>query len=227
MVSAVADVAPLAIALVLVNPIPVMAVIVKLSSPRARLIAPIFALGWLIGMTAALALLLFVISSGADVGSERDPTPLASLVRLLLGLALLVMAVRRWQGRPRPGEAGALPAWVAKLDQASPAAAAGLGVFLAGINPKNLAFNAAAALAIAQADLTVAETLLPAAVFILLASVGIVVPVIWYFVAREQATSTLAAWRDWLAANYATMMAVVFVLFGVVLVSKGLGDLFG
>lgn len=225
--SAIAEVAPVAIGLVLVNPLPVMAVILLLFSPGARSTAPAFVAGWIIGMLVAFGLLLFVLAPEQLVGSEREPSTLSFIVRLVLGLVLLFLAVQRWRGRPAPGEEKALPSWMATLEQASPLKALGLGALFSGLNPKNLAFIIAAVVAIAQAELSTGEKLVPVAIFVLLASVGVGAPVLWYFVAPERAAETLAEWRGWLTANYATMMAIVFLLFGVILFTQGLGGLLG
>jgi hypothetical protein len=225
--SAIAEVVPLAMSMVLVNALPAMAVILMLLSPRGMATASTFAVGWVVGLIVAFAILLFAISPDDLVGDASDPSPLSSIVRMVLGGALLVMAYRQWRGRPQPGEELAAPAWMASLDRASPVTTLGLGAFASGPNPKNLAFTIAAVVAIAQAELTTREKLAPVASYILLASAGIVGPVLWRAVAEEQATRTLARWRDWLAANYATVMAVVLLLFGVTLVAKGLGGLLG
>jgi threonine/homoserine/homoserine lactone efflux protein len=210
----------------LANPMPILAVILMLVSPRART-APVFLVGWVVGMLVVFGILLFVISPEPALGSEHEPTALASIVRIVIGGALLFLAVRQWQKRPRPSEAGELPAWIANLQQTSPAAALGLGALLSALNPKNLAFTIAAGVAIAQADLAAAEALVPVTVFVLIASAGVAAPVIWHVVAPERASATLTGWSAWLATNYATVMAVVMVLFGVILVSRGLGDLIG
>ena len=225
--SAIAEVLPAAIGVVLINPMPIMAVILMLFSPRATAIAPAFVVGWVLGLVAAFGILLFVVSPDDMVGDTREPSTLSSLVRILLGLVLLVLAFRQWRGRTPPGEEGALPAWMANLEQASPGSALGLGAFLSGLNPKNLAFTIAAAVAIAQAGLATGEKLVPVAAYVLLASVGIAAPVVWYVVARERAVATLARWRVWLTANYATVMATVLLLFGVTLGAQGLGALIG
>jgi hypothetical protein len=42
---------------------------------------------------------------------------------------------------------------------------------------------------------------------------------------EEKATRVLNAWKTWLQANNATVMIVLFVVFGVVLIGKGIGGL--
>jgi hypothetical protein len=223
----IAEVVPAAVGLVLVNPMPILAVILLLFSPRAMAAAPAFVAGWVIGLLAVFGVLLFVVALDPVVGTEREPSPLASVVRLLLGAVLLVLAFQRWRGRPQPGEEPKLPAWMTTFEQATPVQALGLGALFSGINPKNLAFTVAAVIVIAQADLTSGAKLVPVAIFVLIGSVGVAAPVIWYAVARDSASATLAGWRVWLMANYAVVMAVVLLVFGVILVTRGLGSLFG
>lgn len=225
--SALADAVPAAVGLALVNPLPVMAVIALLFSPRAAAVAPAFAAGWMLGLAGALALLVYVVPVERVVGDAKDPSTAASLAQAALGLGLLWLALGKWRGRPRAGEAAALPGWMASLEGAGPLAAFGLGAGLAALNPKNLAFVVTAAVAIAEAHLAPAPRLVPVAAFALFASVGVVGPTAWRLLAGDGAQPTLEAWRSWLAANYATMMTVVFLLFGTMLLSKGIGGLIG
>ncbi|MGH2614549.1 MAG: GAP family protein, partial [Thermomicrobiales bacterium] len=163
---AIAEIVPAALGLVLVNPLPILAVILLLFSPRATSTASAFVAGWVIGMLVVFALLLFVASPDPIVGSEREPSTLSSVVRVLLGLVLLYLALKQWRSRPRPGEERALPAWMVTLEQATPTKALGLGALLSGLNPKNLAFTIAAGVAIAQAELTTGETLVPVTIYV-------------------------------------------------------------
>jgi hypothetical protein len=225
--AAIAEIVPGAIGLALVNPVPILAVIVMVVSPASRGTAWAFLAGWVLGLVAVFGLLLFVASPEAVVGTEHDPGVLASLAVLALGLWLLVLGIRRWQSRPEAGVEQPLPSWMKTLEQASPPMALGLGAMLSGLNPKNLAFTVAAVLTIAQEDLTVGQKLIPVTLFVVLASVGVAAPVIWTLLAQERATVRLTGWRDWLTANYALIMAIVLLLFGVILVSKGAGRLIG
>lgn len=223
----IADVVPAAMGLLLVNPLPILAIILLLFSPRASVAAPSFVLGWVVGLVVTMTLLLWAAAAEARIGSGREATLLAAGLRIVLGAVLLVLAFRKWEGRPQAGEAGKLPGWVSKLEQATPPMAFGIGALFSGLNPKNFAFTLATVLAIAEAGLTPREAIVPGALYIVIGSLGVAAPVIWYLVARETASATLATWRDWLTANYAVMMSVILVLFGVVLVARGIGSLIG
>jgi hypothetical protein len=223
----IAEILTDAVALALVNPIPVVATILLLLSPRGGSTALGFVSGWLIGLSAVLALLVFVVPIQTIAGNDREPSTIASTVKLLLGLALLFLALRKWQSRSDPGKQESLPPWMATIESASTIQALGFGVLLSGLNPKNLVFTLAAALAIAEAELTRGGELIALIVYVLVASIGVGMPVLWHAVARESATRTLMEWKGLLTANYATIMAVVFLVFGVKLLGQGLGDLIG
>ena len=103
----------------------------------------------------------------------------------------------------------------------------GLSALLAGLNPKNLALALAAALSIAQAGLSGAQPWIALAVFVLLASVSVAAPVLYYLIAGQSAEEMLNTWKAWLAANNATVMFVLLLVLGVKLVGDGLGGLVG
>ena len=50
-------------------------------------------------------------------------------------------------------------------------------------------------------------------------------PVIFYLVGGQRATEVLDGWKSWLSAHNGAVMAVLFLVFGVVLFSEGLRGL--
>lgn len=225
--STIAEIVPPAIALVLVNPLPLMAIILLLFSPRARVSAPAFVVGWMLGMVVVFSLLLLFVPRDSIAGEKSDPSTLASTARLVLGIVLLYLAAKQWRGRPEPGAESTPPPWMLKLEQAPPLQAMWIGAALSSLNPKNLAFTISAFVTVVQAELETAAQIIPIAVYVLVGSIGVMAPVLWYFVKQERATKILAGWRVWLAANYSILMAVVLLLFGIILSTKGIGDLIG
>jgi len=57
------------------------------------------------------------------------------------------------------------------------------------------------------------------------ASASIAVPVVFYLVGGERAAAVLDGWKTWLTAHNGAVMAVLFLVFGVVLFSEGLRGL--
>ena len=80
-----------------------------------------------------------------------------------------------------------------------------------------------AAAAVAQAGESTSDSIVALAVFVILASLSIAVPVFFYLLGGAKAKTVLDGWKAWLSANNATVMAVLLLVFGVVLIGKGTG----
>src|SRR5829696_3889149 len=122
---------------VAVSPVPIIAVVLMLATERGRVNGPMFALGWVAGLLMAGTAVL-LLASGAGASDQAEPASWVGWLKLVLGLALLALAVRQWRGRPGAGETAQLPAWMRTVDSFKPGRALALGVALAAINPKNL-----------------------------------------------------------------------------------------
>ena len=146
---AIGGILPLAIA-VDISVLSIIAVILMLITPRARSNGPAFVAGWVLGLVVVGGLVL-IIADAANVSGSSGPSTAAYAIKLTLGVLLLLLAVRQWRSRPRPGEQAPAPKWMASLDSFTPVKSLGLGAAMSGVNPKNLALTAAAAISIAQA----------------------------------------------------------------------------
>lgn len=222
---AISEVLPFAIG-VAISPVPIIAVILTLFSSRARVNGPSFLLGWILGL-AIVVTIVYAISDASDVSTDSGASDGSSTIQLVLGLLLVVLAVRNWRKRPAPGEEAPMPKWMSAIDSFAPLKALGIGVLLSGVNPKNLALAAGAAAIVAQAGYTTGDSVIALAVFVVLGSLSIGVPVAFYLLGGEKAKVTLDGWKSWLSANNVAVMAVLFLVFGFVLLSKGLGSLGG
>ena len=100
-----------------------------------------------------------------------------------------------------------------------------LGLLLAGVNPKNLMLAAAAGAGLAQLGLSTGDAVGSLIVFVAIGSLTIAGPVVYYLVGGEQAKARLDEMKDWLAVHNDAVMAVLFLVFGVNLIAKGLPPL--
>ena len=207
-----------------ISPIPIIGVILILFSSRARVNGPAFLLGWVIGLSL-VCLVVTAFASALDVGTDSSASDGASTFKVVLGILLILGAIRNWRSRPAPGAEVELPKWMATIDSFTPVKALGLGALFSGLNPKCLIFGAAAAATVAQANLSSSDTVITLAVFIVLSSLTIIIPVAYHLLGGEKAKATLEGWKAWLSANNAAVMAVLFLVFGVVLLSQGLGPI--
>jgi threonine/homoserine/homoserine lactone efflux protein len=206
------------------SPVPIIAVVLMLGTPRARSNGPAFVLGWVLGLAIVGAIVLAVAGgAGADDGGE--PATWVGWLKLVLGALLLLVAVKQWRGRPRAGEDAALPKWMRTIDQFTPGRSFGIAAALAGINPKNLLLTAAAAAAIAQAGLDTGDEAVTLGVFILIGTLGPAAPVVIYFALGDRATKPLEELKTWMGANNAAIMAVLCLVIGAKLIGDGISGL--
>ena len=219
----IADVLPLAVG-VLVSPIPIIAVILMLFSPRARSNGPAFLVGWIVGLGVVSAI-VYAISNGADVSGSSGASDGTSVVKMVLGGVLVLMGFRHWRKRPAHGEAAPMPKWMGALDSVTPVRALAIGVALSAVNPKNLILTVGAASTVAQNGVSTGGAVVVLAVFVVVASISIAAPVAVDLLAGHRAQRVLDTWNGWLEQNNATVMAVLLVVFGVVLFAKGLGPI--
>lgn len=218
----IGEILPLAVGIA-ISPIPIMAAILMLLSPRAKGTSLGFLFGWLVGIIAAIvifALLSSVLPQPAD-----GPSTVAGVIKIVLGALLLLLAVKQWRSRPAEGEQAALPKWMTAIDTMTPAKALVLGFVLAAVNPKNLLMAASAGLVVGGASLTLGQTIAVIAVFTVIAASTVLGPVIAYLAASAKMAEPLERLREWLVDNNAAIMAVLLLVIGVSVVGKGIASL--
>ncbi len=209
---------------VALSPVPIIAVVLMLGTPRGRANGPAFVLGWILGLAVVGTIVLFV-AGGANASESGEPATWVGIVELVLGAALLGLAVRQWRGRPRRGDAARLPSWMRTIDRIAPGRALALGVALAAVNPKNLLLTVGAASAIAQTGIATGKQAIALGVFVAVATLGVGLPVAAFLILGERATRMLDETKSWMAANNATIMAVLLLVIGTELVGDGIGAL--
>ena len=209
---------------VALSPVPIIAVVLMLGTPRARANGPAFVLGWVAGLAVAGTVILLV-SSGADASDEGDPADWVGVLKLVLGVLLLLVAARTWQVRPRGGAEAELPRWMKTIDTFRAPRALGFGALLSGVNPKNLLLTVGAAAAIAQTGIPAGQQAVALGVFIVVGTLGPGIPVAIYFAMGERAKQPLESLKAWMGAHNAAIMAVLCLVIAAKLIGDGIADL--
>jgi Protein of unknown function (DUF2910). len=220
--SAIGDTLPLALGIA-ISPIPIIAAILMLLSPKARGTSVGFLIGWVLGIVVAVV--VFTLLSGLIPAADPNASkPIAGTIKIVLGLGLLLLALREWRSRPKPGETPSLPKWMSAIDSMTAGRGFVLAFILAAVNPKNLLLAAGAGVAIGTAGLSAGSATVVILVFVIVAASSVAIPVIGYLVAADAMRGPLDSLRGWLVGNNATVMAVLLLVIGVVLVGKGIGS---
>jgi len=216
---------PLAVGIAL-SPIPIIAVVLMLTSRRAKANGPAFVLGWLAGLGVVGAIVLS-IAGPAGASNSGSPAAWVSWVKIVLGLLLLILAARQFRGRPRGDEEPQMPKWMATIDKTTPPAAVGLAAALSGVNPKNLLLAVGGAAAIAQTGIPSSQQAIAYLVFALIGTLGVGIPVALYFAMGKRSEKLLAELKDWMSAHNAVIMTVLCLIIAAKLIGDGISGLAG
>lgn len=207
------------------SPFPMIAIVLLLLTPRPRANGAAFLTGWLL----AILVVTIAFTAVAKLVEQPDPTEpnaVAGILRLLLGATLLALAVRKFVSGPKQDAEGApvLPGWIAMMTTSTPGRSFTTGLLLAGANPKNLAFTAAAALSIGTGGLDASGVVWAIALYAIVAAITIIVPLIGHLAFSAGMMGALERLERWLLANHTTVMAMLLVVFGVVLIGNGIAS---
>jgi hypothetical protein len=223
--AAIGQILPMAVGVAL-SPLPIIAVVLMLTTPSARSNGPAFLFGWLGGL-AVVGVIVLVIAGPRASGDGGQPPAWVGWLQLGLGVALAALAVRQYAGRPRTAGEVTLPPWMQTIDHFTAVRSLGVGALLAGANPKNLLLSVAAATAIAQTGVPGGQQAVAYGIFGIIGTTSIATPVIIYLTMGRRSADLLARMKDWTGRNNAVIMAVLCAVIGAKLVGDGISSLTG
>lgn len=221
MTSPVVAVLPYALgALAASVPVAAMAAVLATVSSRAVLVR--FTSGWVVGLTATstLAVLLFDGVAGRSGSSDW-----MSWLRVLLSVVLVLLAVRKLVSRVRSGPPAGEPSWLTSLRDTTPGRAFLLAALLGSVNPKNATIVLSAMSAVLASTTVPAEQVLPVLLFVSVASLGVLAPVVALQLRGERAEASLEAFVAWFVRSSDLVMVVVLLGLAVMVGSAGLSGL--
>jgi threonine/homoserine/homoserine lactone efflux protein len=219
LIDAIGGLFPAAIGVAL-SPIPIVAVILMLDTPKARSNGPAFALGWVVGLSTVSVIVLLVAHGASDPDSASSTS--VNWVTLGLGVLFLSLAGQQWRKRPKQGEEPVMPKWMNSIDGFTAPKALVLGLALSAANPKNLGLTLAAAASIAQAGLSAGEAAIAVTVFVVLGSITVVGAVLFYLVASKDDAKLLGTIKEFMTDHSAVIMMVILLILGAKLIGDGL-----
>ena len=217
--STLSETLPFAIG-VAASAVAVIALVLILQGSRALSSGLSFTLGWVLGVGVVCA-----VGVAFGLAVSDDPARWTQWLRTLLGVLLLVAAVRKWRQRVPSGQEPTPPKWMSGLQDSAPGKAAVLGFLLGGINPKNLMLTLGAAATLGASGLSSSELWITGIAYVVVASVTVLVPMGIYILMRSKADELLANLGEWMKSNSDAITIVVLVIFGVKLLLGGLAGL--
>ena len=117
-----------------------------------------------------------------------------------------------------------MPKWMAAIDRFTAGRSFGFGALLAGVNPKNLALTLAAA-EHRQGRARPGETVIAVAVFVIIGSLTVAGPVLYYLIAGDRAVGPLAEIKEFMSDHNAVIMMIILLVLGMKLIGEGIAGL--
>src|SRR5262245_4044665 len=114
MIAALGELLPFA-AGVAISPLPIIALILLLVAPKSGAATIGFLIGWMLATASVLAVFTFV--SGSGFMHAKGMSSIAAVIKIVLGSVLLLLAVKEWRERPRPGVRAELPHWLSAVQE--------------------------------------------------------------------------------------------------------------
>ncbi|MEY9871479.1 threonine/homoserine/homoserine lactone efflux protein [Streptacidiphilus sp. MAP12-33] len=207
-----------------ISPVPLIAVVLMLATPRGRGNGSAFALGWV----AALALVTsLIVAFGGGMRTGGEPARWTDWLKLALGVLFLLLAAQQWRGRPREGQEAQVPGWMRTIDGFTPGKAAGLAVALVVANPKNLVLLVGGAVSIASSGASSEGKTLGVVLMVVIASLCVTLPLAVFLFGGDRAEGILAGWKTWMGAHNSAIMIVLLLVLGAKYVGDALTGLSG
>lgn len=218
----VGEILPYAMA-VAISPIPIIAVVLTLLSPKAKAASVGLLAGWVAGIIVTVTLFILVSEMLPEDRSDGW-MPILGTIKIALGAVFLFMAIRQWRSRPKKGMEVILPTWMQAIDKAGVMSAAVIGFVLSAVNPVNLLMLVSAGLTIGSSELRGGSLVIVVAVFATIAASTMVIPVVGYLLAARKLARPLELLRGWLARYNAIIIALLLFAVGVYMIFQGLAD---
>lgn len=220
---AILNALPMALAIAFF-PVPIIAMVIVLTSERARTSGTAFALGWLSGLIV-LGGLVLTLADAADASDDGGPATWVSWTKIGLAAALLLLAWKQIRGAGTGTGGKEMPGWMSRMDSMRPAGAYGLGAALAAVNPKNVLLVVAGATEIAQAGLPAGHQVAAYGVFVVVATLGIGIPWVISLTSGSRSDAVLGSLKDWMTRHMAIIVAVLCTLIAAKLLWEGVHTL--
>jgi Sap, sulfolipid-1-addressing protein len=221
--TAIGALLPLAVAIA-ISVTTIITTVLMLLSPEAKSRTVGLLLGCVVGVAGAVALFTLLV----DLLPTQDsggPSLAASLIKMVVGVLLVILALRQWRGRPAGGDQTELPKWMAGVDSMRPQTALVLGLLLSAVVPKNLLLALSAGLIVGEAGFSGGQAAVVIVLFTAIATSTVAVPVVAHLVASARMRGPFERLREWLVQNNVTIMVVVLLVIGVVMIGNSIASL--
>ncbi len=204
-------------------PIYIILVVLLLKNPNQGLLKGI---AFLAGLTITRLLqgfvFGFVLMDAAESTAPGDKGLVVSTMLMGFGIIFLISAYKKWRKQTDSDDP---PKWLTLIDNLTPAKAFGFGIGLPLISVKLWVFTLGALGTIAEEQLGQTTSITAYLLFILLAQLLLLIPVLIRLVVPARAQAILDSISAWLTKYNRPIVVGVSLVFGLLFLFKGISGL--
>lgn len=205
------------------GPIPIIAIAIMLQTQSPAKTGVGFAVGWTVGMVV-LTVGLVAISSAIPKGDAAHPNRWIGLVQLMLGIWLILLAIRKIGSHLNATERAPLPGFLTLLQSTSPAKSLFVGFAAASLNPKHVVLVIPVGTLIVQHGLSPLQHAISIGIFVILSSFTVIGAAIGYLVSPVRVGRVVELGYGWMVRNMKIVSAAVLFLIGGNVLGKGIDN---
>jgi len=208
-----------------ISPFPTTICIMLLSTRKPLMNAFVFLIGYSAVLVAVgvLAVTVFGSGGGGDTEPSDRSVAIKGTIDVVFGVLFLMLALKMWLKAVDPNAPP--PGWMAAISSISTGKAFLFGLIMMGTNFTSLPLYISGLKEIVTANIGTAQSIFALTLFILLVVVELLVPIVVYALSPHRAGALLGAARQWLEKNNRVITIFVFVIFGILLLVRGISTL--
>ena len=183
-------------------------------------------LGYALGYTSAYTIIgvsVIVFGYRAAESNTEEPSLVLPILLMVLGTLLLWLALRNW--RKPVSENQEEPRFFSVVDKITPLKAFGFGALISVVNFKNLALFLTALSVVVMSDLFITEKIFITLLVVLVFCLSVIIPVVIYIAFPKRAKDLLNSIRQFLNRHSRPIGIWAPLVFGLLLLIKGITDL--
>lgn len=222
LVQAIGQILPIALAVAL-STLPILLTVLILLSPTRSKSALPYLIGWVLGILLVVVAFTFAAQFVPAARSPRRPDTVIAVIEIIVGIALILLAIISIR-RKRGGSEPTIPAWLSPERGLGPWQSFGIA-FVLNFRPKALLLAIAAGLTIRADAPTSTEAWITIAIYTIIGSSTVVVPIIATLAAPSRMEPRLTSMRTWLIEKDQAMRGIIIIIIGVVIIGMGIARL--
>lgn len=197
----------------------IISLMILLLTPRAVFNAYAFLMGWFIGI---MLIGIVVLNSPGLMNDSGEPSRLMGWIRLGMGLVFLITSLFFIKKIPKGKGQKTMPKWIERIDSFGFFHASAIGLFMSTLNLKNSSMVVVGAASIGRHGLNSGQELVALILFSLIASIGVLTPLIIFLLFRKNAELIFGKIKIWILKNRVLILLAILLVFGGMSLYKGI-----